>query len=218
MLVTVTDTGTGMAREVLERIFEPFFTTKGPKAGTGLGPRGGLRHRAPARGHAALLQRGRRRHLVQGVPAGGAAPGDATSAPSFAAPSRGNGRVLVAEDDDAVRAVVIRILERGGYEVTGVDSGNAACMAAADEPFDLVLMDVVMPGLSCREAVHTSGAPRPLVRILLSSGYTAGEAVSRLVEQTGLEHLAQALRPRPAVARRSGRPRRRGAPPRQRAE
>jgi CheY-like chemotaxis protein len=94
-----------------------------------------------------------------------------------------------------VRAVVIRILERGGYEVTGVDNGNAACLAAANEPYDLVLMDVVMPGLACREAVEHIRNAAPFVRILLSSGYTAGEAVSRLIEQTGLELLRKPYDP-----------------------
>jgi two-component system cell cycle sensor histidine kinase/response regulator CckA len=112
-----------------------------------------------------------------------------------AAPSRGIGRVLVAEDDDAVRTVVIRILERGGYEVKGVDNGNAACLTATNEPFDLVLMDVVMPGISCREAVEHIRNAAPDTRILLSSGYTSGEAVTRLVEQTGLEILRKPYDP-----------------------
>jgi DNA-binding NtrC family response regulator len=109
--------------------------------------------------------------------------------------SGGNARILVAEDDDNVRAVVVRILERGGYEVKSVDNGNAACMAVAAESFDLVLMDVVMPGLSCRDAVQHIRNVAPDTRILLSSGYTAGEAVTRLVEQTRLEILRKPYDP-----------------------
>jgi CheY-like chemotaxis protein len=104
-------------------------------------------------------------------------------------PAGGNARVLVAEDEAAVRAVVVRILERGGYEVKAVDNGNAACMAVAQETVDLVIMDVVMPGLSCRDAVQHIRNVAPDARILLTSGYTAGESVTRLVEQTGLEIL-----------------------------
>jgi signal transduction histidine kinase/CheY-like chemotaxis protein len=195
VLITVTDTGTGMAREVLDRIFEPFFTTKAPKSGTGLGLAVAY---GIVRQHEGML------HCYSEVGVGTsfkvylpAAQRLAASVGTklLSAPSRGNGRILVAEDDDAVRAVVIRILERGGYEVTGVDNGNAACMAAANEPYDLVLMDVVMPGLACREAVQHIRNAAPFVRILLSSGYTAGEAVSRLVEQTGLELLRKPYDP-----------------------
>jgi signal transduction histidine kinase/CheY-like chemotaxis protein len=195
VLITVTDTGTGIAREVLDRIFEPFFTTKAPKSGTGLGLAVAY---GIVRQHEGML------HCYSEVGVGTSFKVYLPAAQRLAASvgtkllpaaSRGNGRILVAEDDDAVRAVVIRILERGGYEVTGVDNGNAACMAAATEPYDLVLMDVVMPGLACREAVEHIRNAAPFVRILLSSGYTAGEAVSRLVEQTGLELLRKPYDP-----------------------
>jgi signal transduction histidine kinase/ActR/RegA family two-component response regulator len=195
VLITVTDTGTGMAREVLDRIFEPFFTTKAPKSGTGLGLAVAY---GIVRQHEGML------HCYSEVGVGTSFKVYLPAAQRLAASvgtkllpaaSRGNGRILVAEDDDGVRAVVIRILERGGYEVTGVDNGNAACLAAANEPYDLVLMDVVMPGLACREAVEHIRNAAPFVRILLSSGYTAGEAVSRLIEQTGLELLRKPYDP-----------------------
>ena len=195
VLVTVTDNGSGMSRDVLDRIFEPFFTTKPSKSGTGLGLAVSY---GIVRQHEGML------HCYSELGVGTsfkvylpAAQRLATSVGTKlqAAPSPGNGRVLVAEDDDAVRSVVIRILERGGYEVTGVDNGNAACLTATNEAFDLVLMDVVMPGLSCREAVEHIKNAAPETRILLSSGYTAGEAVTRLVEQTGLALLRKPYDP-----------------------
>jgi DNA-binding response OmpR family regulator len=79
--------------------------------------------------------------------------------------------------------------------VKGVASGNAACQAVLDEPFDLLLMDVVMPGLSCRESVQKIREACPTLPILLSSGYTAGEAVTELVSQTGLEILRKPYDP-----------------------
>ena len=94
-----------------------------------------------------------------------------------------------------MRAVVVRILERGGYEVKAVDNGNAACMAVAHDTFDLVLMDVVMPGLSCRDAVKHIRSVSPDARILLTSGYTAGESIKRLQEQTGIEILRKPYDP-----------------------
>jgi two-component system cell cycle sensor histidine kinase/response regulator CckA len=195
VLITVTDTGSGMEREVLDRIFEPFFTTKATKAGTGLGLAVSY---GIVRQHEGML------HCYSEVGVGTSFKVYLPAAQRLAAnvgtklqpaATRGNGRVLVAEDDDAVRSVVIRILERGGYEVTGVDDGNAACLAVATKLYDLVLMDVVMPGLACREAVQYIRSCSPQTRILLSSGYTAGEAVSRLVEQTGLEILRKPYDP-----------------------
>jgi CheY-like chemotaxis protein len=195
VLITVTDTGTGMGRDVLDRIFEPFFTTKAPKVGTGLGLAVAY---GIVRQHEGML------HCYSELGVGTSFKVYLPAAQRLAAsvgtklqpaPSGGIGRVLVAEDDDAVRTVVIRILERGGYQVTGVDNGNAACLAAATEPYDLVLMDVVMPGLACREAVEHIRNAAPYTRILLSSGYTAGEAVTRLVEETGLEILRKPYDP-----------------------
>jgi signal transduction histidine kinase/DNA-binding NarL/FixJ family response regulator len=195
VLITVTDTGTGMGRDVLDRIFEPFFTTKGNKSGTGLGLAVSY---GIVRQHEGML------HCYSELGVGTSfkvyLPAAQRLAASVgtklqAAPSGGIGRVLVAEDDDAVRAVAIRILERGGYDVKGVDNGNAACHAASNEAFDLVLLDVVMPGISCRQAVEHIRNAAPDSRILLSSGYTSGEAVARLVEETGLEILRKPYDP-----------------------
>jgi signal transduction histidine kinase/CheY-like chemotaxis protein len=195
VLTTVTDSGTGMDREVLDRIFEPFFSTKSPKLGTGLGLAVAY---GIVRQHEGML------HGYSEVGVGTSFKVYLPAAQRLAAtvgtklqpaPSGGIGRVLVAEDDDAVRTVVIRILERGGYDVTAVDNGNAACLAAATESYDLVLMDVVMPGLACREAVEHIRNAAPHTRILLSSGYTGGEAVTRLVEETGLEILRKPYDP-----------------------
>jgi signal transduction histidine kinase/ActR/RegA family two-component response regulator len=195
VLITVTDTGTGMEREVLQHIFEPFFTTKSPKAGTGLGLAVSY---GIVRQHEGML------HCYSEVNVGTSFKVYLPAAQRLAttistklqgAASGGNARVLVAEDDDSVRAVVMRILERGGYNVQGVDNGNAACMAASAESFDLVVMDVVMPGLSCRDAVQHIRNVAPQTRILLSSGYTAGESVTRLVEHTGLDILRKPYDP-----------------------
>jgi signal transduction histidine kinase/ActR/RegA family two-component response regulator len=193
--VTVTDTGVGMERETIEHIFEPFFTTKATKAGTGLGL--AVSH-GIVRQHEGMLQCDSQVGVgtVFKVYFPAALGLDAAaSAKPLVAPAGGNARVLVAEDEAAVRAVVVRILERGGYAVESVDNGNAACMAVAHAAFDLVLMDVVMPGLSCREAVKHIRNVAPDARILLTSGYTAGESVRRLVEQTGIEILRKPYDP-----------------------
>jgi signal transduction histidine kinase/ActR/RegA family two-component response regulator len=193
--ITVTDTGVGMERETLEHIFEPFFTTKATKAGTGLGLAVSY---GIVRQHEGMLycesEVGVGTSFKVYFPAAQTLAAAAGPKPQ-GVPAGGNARVLVAEDEAAVRAVVVRILERGGYEVRAVDNGNAACMAVAQETFDLVIMDVVMPGLSCRDAVKHIRSVSPDTRILLTSGYTAGESVTRLVEQTGLEILRKPYDP-----------------------
>jgi signal transduction histidine kinase/ActR/RegA family two-component response regulator len=195
VLITVTDTGVGMERETLEHIFEPFFTTKATKAGTGLGLAVSY---GIVRQHEGML------HCDSEVGVGTAFkvyfPAALRLAPTTGTKplgelAGGNARVLVAEDEAAVRAVVVRILERGGYDVEAVDNGNAACMAVAHDAFDLVLMDVVMPGLSCRDAVKHIRSVAPDARILLTSGYTAGESIKRLIEQTGIEILRKPYDP-----------------------
>jgi signal transduction histidine kinase/ActR/RegA family two-component response regulator len=195
VLVTVTDTGTGMSREVLERVFEPFFTTKGPRAGTGLGLAVSY---GIVRQHRGML------HAYSEVGVGTSFKVYLPAAERLAAavgsklqasPVAGQGYILLAEDDEAVRAVAARLLERGGYRVKVVENGNAACRAVAEERFDLVLLDVVMPGMPCRKTVQFIRDLRPEQRILLSSGYTAGEAVTGLIAETGLQILRKPYDP-----------------------
>ena len=188
VLTTVVDTGIGMSREVMDRMFEPFFTTKPPNAGSGLGlavsygivrQHGGMLHcySEPGVGSSFKVYLPALENLASAV--GHRLKG---SVPL------GNERILVAEDDLAVRGVAIRILERAGYEVVAVDSGDQAVREAKKSKFDLVLVDVVMPGMSCQEVVHRLNAITPAVRILLTSGYTAtGTNVAALLEATGLE-------------------------------
>ena len=195
VLTTITDTGIGMPREVMDRIFEPFFTTKGPRAGTGLGLAVSY---GIVRQHEGML------HCYSEVGVGTSFKVYLPAAQRFAvsvgsklqAPvASGSGYILVAEDDEGVRAVATRILERAGHRVKTVDSGNAACVALASEAFDLVLLDVVMPGLSCRDTVQRLRELRPTARILLASGYTAGETVTQLMAQTGLGMLRKPYDP-----------------------
>jgi two-component system cell cycle sensor histidine kinase/response regulator CckA len=180
VLITVTDTGVGMTREVAERVFEPFFTTKAPQAGTGLGL---------AVAHGIVSQHGGMLHCYS-EPGRGAAfkvylPVLARLASQVGnklqsrAP-RGDERVLLAEDDPAVRAMARRILEHGGYVVTEVETGADACRLSEDHPFDLVILDVVMPGLSCRDVLLRLRSRRPELPILLASGYTATAAIDEL--------------------------------------
>ncbi|MDQ6612642.1 MAG: response regulator, partial [Gemmatimonadota bacterium] len=107
----------------------------------------------------------------------------------------GNERILVAEDDAAVRSVIERILGRAGYSLVVAKNGAEAVQAAKDEHFDLVILDVIMPGLSCVEALGQLREQKPDIRVLLSSGYTADTNVSELMRQANCELLAKPYDP-----------------------
>ncbi len=103
--------------------------------------------------------------------------------------------ILVVDDSPTDRRYLSDILAKSGYSVTTAESAEEAFAKVKLKRPDLVLMDVVMPGLSCREAVQKIREACPDLPILLSSGYTAGEAVTELVSQTGLEILRKPYDP-----------------------
>jgi hypothetical protein len=172
----VSDTGTGIAPEVLERLFEPFFTTKERGQGTGLGlatvygivqQSGGAITVATALGAGTTFTL----HFPVAVPA--AEPAEAVQPPPNVS-AHGEGTILLAEDDDAVRAIAREALERAGYTVLAAPDGPSA-LALADErpdPIDLLLTDVIMPGMNGRELAEALAARRPGLRVLYASGYT----------------------------------------------
>jgi two-component system, cell cycle sensor histidine kinase and response regulator CckA len=85
---------------------------------------------------------------------------------------RGREHILLAEDDPAVRGSTLRVLESAGYSVVAVENGIEACQVAASQGFDLVLLDVIMPEMSCRDALRGLRAELPTARYILASGYT----------------------------------------------
>jgi signal transduction histidine kinase/CheY-like chemotaxis protein len=180
VLVSVHDTGTGMSPDVIERAFEPFFTTKEVGRGTGLGlsmvfgvvrqSGGVVRLRSQlGRGTTVLI------YLPRAVRTALPVAGSAASA----SPQSGAGaRILVVDDDAAVRWVTVECLREAGYRVAEADSGRAALtLLERDDPYDLVLMDHVMPGLSGQDTVRLARRARPELKVLFLSGYAAwGEA------------------------------------------
>jgi signal transduction histidine kinase/ActR/RegA family two-component response regulator len=180
--VTVTDSGSGMPPDVVERVFEPFFTTKPDRVGTGLGlavvfsivrQHGGTIACQSTVGSGTtfriLLPMARERDLRVTLPA--------------FSPRQGTGRVLIADDDIDIRETVSRILDSAGYSTLAVADGNEACAAVRHEPFDLALLDVVMPGPTCHGLVARLRAIRPNLRILLSSGYAADADILSLARE-----------------------------------
>jgi signal transduction histidine kinase len=195
VLVRVTDSGTGMPKEVLDRIFEPFYTTKSEGRGTGLGL-------AVCRGiveqHGGLLDVysevgvGSTFNVYLPVADGVARAADAE--PAAPAPT-GTERVLIADDQPHVRRVIERILTRAGYAVVGVANGRAAVEAAKRETFDLVMLDAIMPELGGRAAYEQIRQALPDVRVLFASGYGAEELTARFLDDTDVPLLRKPFDP-----------------------
>ena len=171
----VSDTGTGMNSEIAERAFEPFFTTKRPGEGTGLGLATvyGIVHQAG--GHIFLDS-----DLGVGTTVNVLLPiSTATSPITSRAPKDtmqqvlGRGEtVLVVEDEDAIRAVVERILRQSHYEVlTAAHADDALTLARDHASIDVLLTDVIMPGMSGRELATELRSVLPNVKVLYMSGY-----------------------------------------------
>ena len=182
VMIRVSDTGAGMSEAVRERMFEPFFTTKPAGKGTGLGlaaVHGTVRaHRGAIVVHS---QEGVGSTFDLYFPAAAAtqhatrAPEDRAAAPPLCA------RVLVADDEPLVREALVAILVVAGCEVQVVDSGEALIetLAAGATP-DVIISDLMMPGLSGRRLVQTLEATRPGCPLLLITGFTGDDVSTAL--------------------------------------
>jgi signal transduction histidine kinase/CheY-like chemotaxis protein len=187
-LLTVSDEGHGMDEETQAHIFEPFFTTKGEGHGTGLGL-------ATTYG---IVQQNGGAILVASAPGAGATfsiylPCTADRVEPVgdgaAAPARGQGTILLAEDEAPVRRTTRRLLESLGYRVVEADSGAAVLAAAQGEPVDLLVTDVVLPGMKGPEISQRLQALRPGLPTLFISGYTASVIGSHGVLDPGVHFL-----------------------------
>jgi two-component system cell cycle sensor histidine kinase/response regulator CckA len=177
--LAVRDTGAGIAPDVLPHLFEPFFSTKGKGKGTGLGL-------STVYG---IVRQGQGALRVSTAPGEGAtfevllpwAQPEAHLPADFAAQTRpvlpgGGERVLLVEDEAAVRRLVARILGGLGYEVHEASSGAEALRVFHQNggQFDALVSDVVMPGMNGRELAQALTLHRPTLRVLFMSGYTDG--------------------------------------------
>lgn len=174
VLLAVSDTGTGMTAETRTHLFEPFFTTKEIGKGTGLGL---------AMVYGAVTQNGGRievySELGQGTTFKIYLPCAQPGAPSQPAPvppmiGRSTPTILLVDDDTQVRGLTSRLLEQHGYRVYAFAEGATAIHAVSVmlDPIDLLITDVIMPGMNGRILAEQLQALRPEMRVLFMSGYT----------------------------------------------
>jgi CheY-like chemotaxis protein len=192
VMLAVSDTGTGMDAATQARVFEPFFTTKQKGRGTGLGlatvygivkQSGGYIwvYSEPGRGTSMKVYLPR----VE-------APIEPISAPPPPIGSlRGSETILVVEDQDEVRTLTRRMLEARGYRVLVAASGGDALRVVAHtaERIDLLLTDVIMPGMSGREVGLLLGPAHPNMKVLFVSGYTDESIVREGILEPGIAFL-----------------------------
>jgi len=181
--ISVSDTGVGIAPEILPRLFEPFFTTKGRSGGTGMGlamvygivkNHGGAVevHSQPSRGATFAVY----------LPSAPVLPLPARQATQ--APARGTGCVLVVDDEETVGRATTRMLEFMGYQAVWAGDSQEAVeiLRSAPDGFDIVLLDLLMPGLTGQDCYEAMKAVRPDLRVIVTSGYVEDGAAQRLLD------------------------------------
>jgi two-component system cell cycle sensor histidine kinase/response regulator CckA len=180
-MIAVTDTGVGMDADTIARAFEPFFTSRPLGVGTGLGL---------STVHGIVKQSGGNIWVYSEAGKGSSfkvylpASDKSVASPRQKGPEAegpaGNETILIVEDEDAVRALTARVLEARGYSTLVADGPEAALRLVEENGtvVDLLLTDLVMPGMGGRELAKRIGERFPSLAVLFMSGY-AGEAATR---------------------------------------
>ena len=195
VMLSVTDTGTGMPPEVVARVFEPFFTTKEVGKGTGLGLSMVYGFVKQSKGHVEVDSTVGRGTVIRLY-----LPRDTREEPVRAARpevrlARGTERILVVEDEEAVRAIVGEQLASLGYTVAEAGNGAEGLAALRAQPFDLLLTDVVMPGAMDGKSLATLALSlHPSLRVLFMSGYPEDASSSTAILDLGVNLLGKPFR------------------------
>ncbi len=198
VMLAVSDTGHGMSDQVKAHLFEPFFTTKPTGAGTGLGL---------AMVYGAVKQAGGSIEVYSELgmgttfkiylPKTGEKLGASDAKGEQAAPSGGCETILVVEDEDLVRGLWVEALERLGYKVMHASNGEEAVESAKAhaERIDLLLTDIVLPGINGRELADNLLRIHPEMKVLFTSGYTENAIVHQGVLDEGVDFIGKPYSP-----------------------
>jgi signal transduction histidine kinase/CheY-like chemotaxis protein len=197
VLIAVSDTGGGMSRETQEKAFDPFFTTKEPGQGTGLGLSQVYGFVRQSGGHVKIYS-----EVGHGTSVKVYLPRAHADAPAFKdtedAPvvgSRGSETILVVEDEDDVRSYLVETLRDLNYRVKEAPDGAAALALIESSPgrVDLLLTDIVMPGMNGRQLAHEMQHRQPQLKVLFITGYSRNAVVHQGRLDAGVSLLQKPL-------------------------
>ena len=182
VMIAVTDTGSGMTPEVLEKVFQPFFTTKPQGKGTGLGLSMVYGFIKQSGGHIAIYSEvGHGTSIKMFLPRQKAGIDATTSVSTIVVPiaPKQKAKILVVEDQEAVRAVACGFLEDFGYDIVEAGDGFQALAVLQEQPgIDLMFTDVVMPGgMNGFDLAQAALSLRPDLKVVHTSGYPKGAMV-----------------------------------------
>ncbi len=202
--VSIQDTGSGIPREVMEQMFEPFFTTKKKGEGTGLGLAtvyGIVTRFGGFIDVKTELEKGSTFHIY--LPETEGKQSSATEMVTDVQELSGTERLFIVEDEAIVRRTAVRALERFGYNVQAFQNAENALAALhqKDESVDLVITDVVMPGMNGFELIEKIRESYPEVQFLLISGYTEKEANRKEKAFKSIPYLQKPFKPLELVKR-----------------
>jgi PAS domain S-box-containing protein len=194
-MIAVSDTGVGIASDILDKVFDPFFTSKGPGKGTGLGLSMVYGFVKQSAGHIKIYsEEGHGTTIKMYLPPG---TGAAVAAePIVPAVEGGHETILVVEDDRLVRDYVLTQLHSLGYvTLEAANAAEALALIEANRHFDLLFTDIIMPGaMNGRELADEIERRRPGSKVLYTSGYTENAIIHHGRLDTGVLLLAKPYR------------------------
>jgi signal transduction histidine kinase/CheY-like chemotaxis protein len=192
--ISMTDTGTGMTDETVQRIFEPFFTTKGEGRGTGLGLAtvyGIVQQAGGTIDVVTAVGKGSTFHLFLPRCDESPTPEEPSARHVASHQPRPTETVLLVEDDHRVNTLVANVLRQSGYTVLAAVHGEEALALSREHsgPIHMLLTDVVMPGMNGRELSEVVAVERPDTRILFMSGYPDDAIVRQGIQTASVQFL-----------------------------
>jgi signal transduction histidine kinase len=194
--LAVTDNGSGMSRDIQEKAFDPFFTSKQPGQGTGLGLSQVYGFVKQSEGHVKIYSEvGEGTTIKIYLPRSDAAAGAARENNMPVVGSLGSETILVVEDESAVRSYLVETLQDLNYRVREAPDGTTALAQFASDPFriDLLLTDIVMPGINGRQLADELHDRQPDLKVLFMTGYSRNAMVHQGRLDSGISLLQKPL-------------------------